>query len=148
METNIYNDAHECITKVKELGFHNSVILSINESTLLIKECRYNEAETMINNCLKDKHLSKQHEVLLKNNLADIMIHTNRINDAKNTLDNLLSENPTNAVLLVTLGDLYMIQNNVSNAKEVYVKSLQYNKNNYSLVQHVRNQLNLINTKS
>ena len=61
METGRYDEAHEYITKVKELGFPNSVILGLNESALLVKENRFDEAETVINNCLQYKHLNKQH---------------------------------------------------------------------------------------
>lgn len=149
IETNRYKDAHECITKVKELGFPNSVILGINEATLLIKEGRYDEAETILNDCLKHKHISKNYNVLLLNNLIDVMINTNRMDEAKKELDSLLNEHPTNTNLLATLGDWYMAQKDFSNAKEAYIKSLQYNKmKNSSLTKHLTKQLDLINAMS
>ena len=150
METNRYNEAHECINKVKELGFSNSVILGLNESALLVKESRFDEAEAVINNCLKYKHLNKQYKVLLLNNLVNVMINTNRVSEAKNMLDDLLKEYPTNTSLLATLGDFYMAQNDFSSAKEAYNKSLQYPDNKihgFSHVQYVKKQLDLINTK-
>lgn len=151
METGRYNEAHECITKVKELGFPNGVILGLSESALLVKERRFNEAETVINNCLQYKRLNKQHEVLLLNNLVNVMMNTNRVYEAKNMLDDLLKKYPTNTSLLATLGDFYMTQNDFSSAKEAYNKSLKYPDNkihSYSHTQYVMKQLDLINAKS
>ena len=151
METGRYNEAHECITKVKELGFPKSVILGLNESALLVKENRFYEAETVINNCLQYKHLNKQYKVLLLNNLVNVMMNTDRVNEAKNMLDDLLKEHPKNTSLLATLGDFYMAKNDFYSAKEAYNKSLQYSDNkihSYSHIQYVKKQLDLINTKS
>lgn len=76
-----YKEARVCINSAKTRKYNKklSLLLGIQESTLLIKEQQFDEAEQVIMNCLPNcsSAIDKSLKILLLNNLAIIKLRTN-----------------------------------------------------------------------
>lgn len=129
-----YEKARACINSSKTIKYSKKLrlLLSIQESTLLIKEQQFDEAEHVIMNCLPNctSAIDKSLKILLLNNLAIIKLRTNKQNEAFDILNDLVNRYPNNLISILNLADLYYEKQDFANASILYKKVLVKTKDN------------------
>ena len=129
-----YEEARVCINSAKTRKYNKklSLLLGIQESTLLIKEQQFDEAEHVIMNCLPNctSAIDKSLKILLLNNLAIIKLRTNKQNEAFDILNDLVNRYPNNLISILNLADLYYEKQDFANALILYQRALVKTKDN------------------